>query len=768
MTERPPLRLVYLVDSMADIRMAEGWGTRAELTVLAPSFLGDRVTNYWPPRPPAAARKEILQGSRVTFMLRAAWWLRRHRSEVDVVFVLDNLTAALAATLARWMGGPPPVLQVGRSTLEYLRCQRGSRLWLLRYVVAWALIQVNERSAAGIAAVSDHCAVQSRARNGRVWSIPGYGVDLAKFRPGDKATARKRLSLPLDKPIVMLRSRIAPEKDPETFLAAVARLRADGRQFTALYMGGEIDQMTALAEAAGVSIDCRKPANVDEIPDWYVASDVDVQPSKAEGLGVSPLESLACGVPVVVSDAGGLGQVVDGGRVGLLVPVGDAVALADAIGRYLDDPALAAEHATLGRQWVEDRFGEEATFELWLDLARVVAKQSHPDTPTRILFVDHEARLSGGQRDLVDLVRGLDPKRFEVHVALPGPGPLADALVAQGVVVHHVEMVESLRKMSRWDLARRPDRSIPMVAHAWAASRSLSDLAADLRPDVIHTNSMKSHILAVPAAVRTRTPLVWHMRDILERGWLRQAMAVAAQIFATRVVSLSDVAAEPFRVGRLADRVKVVHNGIRPQDHTADDQQEWRDATAAGPDEILVVLAGQIARWKGQDVFVEAAAIAAREVPNLRFAVVGECLFPENEGEFDRAIRERAHQLGLDGVLTFTGPAPTIEPVMAAADIAVHCSRLPEPFGRVVVEAMAQSTPVVSTTIGAGPEIVTEEAGILVPADDPAALAAALVDLAQDPIRRSAMGRAAKTRAAQFDISVTADGVVQVWRDVIR
>lgn len=771
MTDPKQLHLAYVADGMADIRMIEGLGRRARVTLVAPGVLGERTTNFWPPRPPAVASRAILPGGRIVFVPRAMLWLLRHRRDIDVVFALDNLTAALAATAARTLGGPPVVLQIGRPTLDYLRCQPPGLRRTLRRLLAWLLVGLNERRADAIGAVSDYCATQCRQHNRLVRSVPWYGVDTDVFQPqADRAAARSQLGLPTEGPVVMLRSRIAPEKDPATFVRAVGRLRDSGRALTAVYMGGETEDMDAVAGDLGVEILSRRPSGVDEIPLWYVAADVDVQTSFAEGLGVSPLEALASGTPVIVSDVGGLPEVVDGGRVGALVPVGDDAALADAITRYLDDPDLAERHGREGRGWVRRRFGVEQAFDAWMALARDAIRPERVEgsAPMRVLFVDHETRLSGGQRDLVDLVRALDASRFEIHVALPGRGPLAEALEAHGVTVHEVDMSDGLRKVSRWELAARPWVAGAVLADIARSSVALSRLAGRLQPDVIHSNSMKSHLLAVPAARTCGAPLVWHIRDILQPGWLQSAVVGAASLSASRIVALSDVAAAPFRRGRLAERVRVVHNGVRPNPHEVEDAQAWRSALVADEGTVLVALVGQIAAWKGQDVFIEAAALAVQDRPELMFAIVGECLFPENEGDFDRRIRARVRELGLTDRVVFTGPVAAVEPVMAAADVVVHCSRLPEPFGRVIVEAMAQGTPVISTTVGAGPELVPPQAGRLVPPGEPTALASAIIELAGDPALRDALGMEAKRVAGRFDIKATGAGVEAVWDELVR
>lgn len=743
--------------------MLEGLSAHMDLTFLGPGALGDRLTNSWPPRPGARVERVVLPGPRLVFALRTVVWLVRHRKRFDVAFVLDNLVAALAANIAHRLGGPPVILQLGRPTLDYVRCQRGLRpraFQAVRELGARLLVSTNDRLAHGVGAISGYVATDPARRNGNVRIVRWYGVDLEAFAPlWTRTEARRHLGLPTGTPIVMYRSRIAPEKDPDAFLRAISLLRAEGRDLVALYMGGEWEEFAARARELGVDVVARKPSSMDEIPMWYVAADVDVQTSRAEGLGISPLEALACGTPVVVSDCGGLPEVVDGGRCGALTPPGAHTAVARAIASFLDDPDRAAEVARVGREWVRDGFDASAAFTAWTDLAKTVARSRR----WRVLFVDHETRLSGGQRDLTDLVGALDPERIEVHAALSGDGELADALRAHGAVVHIVDVAPSLRRASRFRLARRPDLALRHAAAASAAAWRVARLARRLRPDVVHSNSLKAHLLASPAAVVARAKNVWHVRDILD-GWLSDAWRVLAGVLADRVVCLSEVAAEPFRRGRVASKVRVVYNGIRLRPVEAREVERWRTDLGATDGEPVIGIVGQLAHWKGQDTFIEAAALVAQVLPDARFAVVGECLFPDNEREYAASLRSTAGRLGLDGRLRFVGHAEPIEPVMAALDVCVHASRLPEPFGRVIVEAMAQGTPVVASALGAGPELVPDGAGRLVRPDDPDELARAITDVIDG---RACTAPAAREAAKAFDIGRTAAGVLAVYEELL-
>lgn len=370
-TER--LRIGVVTDTPIDARHLEGIGACADLVLLTPQSLV-KPANVWPTE--TAVRLVRLRGGRATFPFRLAAHLRRHRRDLDAVLVVDDLTAALGANLARLAAGPPVVILLGRPVLEYVRCQRrpGPR-WLGRYALAWLLVQLNDRLADGIETVSHHVADEVRSRNDRVEVIAAYGVDVDAFGVQiDRDEARARLGLPLSRPVVLWRSRVAPEKDPATFVEAIGVLRRTGRELTAVYQGGEHEAMGAIADDHGVDIHLAD--RVDDLHDmvwWYRAADVVVQTSHAEGLGMSPLEALACETPVVATDVGGLPEALDHGRCGILVPPGDVAATADAIGRLLDDPDLRTAFGRNGREHVVTNFRDSDMFRARLQLLAAVA-----------------------------------------------------------------------------------------------------------------------------------------------------------------------------------------------------------------------------------------------------------------------------------------------------------------------------------------------------------------------------------------------------------
>ncbi len=212
---------------------------------------------------------------------------------------------------------------------------------------------------------------------------------------------------------------------------------------------------------------------------------------------------------------------------------------------------------------------------------------------------------------------------------------------------------------------------------------------------------------------------------------------------------------------------RLFHWGTPLRTVPAEDRAAARAELGVGPDERLVGVFGRLQRWKGQDVFVAASAEIRRARPTTRFVVVGGSVFGL-EPEYREELKRTAAALGLADQLRFTGFRTDVPRLMAACDVVCHTSRVPEPFGLVVLEAMALGRPVVATEGGGPSEIISSpELGVLIPHEDPGAMARAVIALLDDAETRRRMGAlAAEHVAAHFSIDAMASALIQHLDDV--
>lgn len=567
------------------------------------------------------------------------------------------------------------------------------------------------------------------------------GVDLAAFAPGDAGEARARLGLPADAFVVVAARRLVARMGIDTLLDAWPP--GDGSLLLVVGDGPERDRLERRAPGSARFLG---RVSDEVLADVYRAADLAVLPSLAlEGFGLAALEALACGTPVVAADVGGLPEAIDGLADDLLVPPGDAAALrarlADARSgaRPLPSRARCRAHA--------ERFGWEAAAAAHLDLYASLA--SPPARRRRVVLVDHTALLSGGELALARLVPALDA---EAHVVLAQEGPLVRRLEQAGVSVEVLPLAERTRDLGRERVGAAGSALAALggVRYGLRLARRLRRL----RPDLVHTNSLKSGLYGGLAGRLARVPVVWHVRDRLATDYL-PARAVRLVHRAERLASAVIVDTEAVRatLARPA-RAHVVPSPTfaAPSPHV----------NGAG---LRVGIVGRLAPWKGQDVFL---AAFARAFPggDAQAVVVGEALFGADEEAYADGLRAQAAALGIEGRVDFRGFRAQIEQELARLDVLVHASVLPEPFGLVVAEGMAAGLTVVAADAGGPAEVVTDgEDGLLYPPGDVAALAAALLRAGDEGLRRR-LGAAARTRAAAFAPATVAAAVERVYDTV--
>ena len=363
-------QLVFVVESGTDVRLVEGLAERAKLSILARRIPGGVEISQVPARPVPTV---VGPASRAGFA-RLAWRTLRRLGPADRVIVQGYGAAALAANTVSRLTGTPTFMLVCSPVERYYACRRGraspGKPFRRRELAALgAVARLNTLVGRHYVVLSQHLGDIVRAHGARqpVSVIPVYGVDTAVFAPATlpRDALRQRRGLPATGAIVFFSSRVAPEKDAETMLAATRRLLDQGRDLWLLHRSGGYREFLAAAGRAGVTqrviaTDATHPRR--GLAEDYQASDLCVQASREEGLGFSPLEALACEVPVVASAVGGLRETIVDGRTGWTYPAGDEAALAGAIEHVLGNAAEARRRAQAGRALVRERFERGVVF----------------------------------------------------------------------------------------------------------------------------------------------------------------------------------------------------------------------------------------------------------------------------------------------------------------------------------------------------------------------------------------------------------------------
>lgn len=364
MSDRREPTVWFIVESGTDARLVEGLAARVPLSVLARAIPGGRAISQ-----PTTVAAEIAGSGRLAFAWRVLRTLVAARSG-DVVLVQGYGLAALAANVAARLRRARCWMLVCSPVAEYYEARRAAGQPFSAVTLAGInlLARLNGILGRGYVVLSEYLQqVVRRYSRARVEIVPVYGVDTHRFAPlKDRVHARVLRRLPATGGIIFSSSRVAPEKDTATLIDAFAILVREGRDVHLLHRSGGHREFLAHAERRGVGARTIATDAADPRGDLaldYMAADVAVQASRAEGLGFSVLEALACGTPVVASAVGGLVETVRDGVTGWSVPPGDPGALAAALRDVLDRPDEARRRGAAGAVAVRQRFRSEVVFD---------------------------------------------------------------------------------------------------------------------------------------------------------------------------------------------------------------------------------------------------------------------------------------------------------------------------------------------------------------------------------------------------------------------
>jgi len=408
----------------------------------------------------------------------------------------------------------------------------------------------------------------------------------------------------------------------------------------------------------------------------------------------------------------------------------------------------------------------------------------------RILYVDMAPSVGGSIISLYHLVKGLDRERFSPCVILRDGNPYAPRFEALGAMVETVSAgytgaaapqspkLAGLRQSRLSALVKRLPGGEALVhgvgfyARTWPElcreARAMAGVVRGLSPDLVHLNDVVAVSRSgIMAAQRAGVPAICHLRALSERTAFDRGISRRLRGY----VCISQAVDRHQRtLGGRTDPSWVVYNGIDLDDYAPErsqtDRQTVRSELGLEPEDYVVGSLGRIRPWKGQHVLIEALAQLHPRNPRIKGLIVGS---PEvHEMAYGETMRQMARDLGVAESVIFCGYRPDVPDVLRAMDLMAHTSVRPEPFGRVIIEAMAAGTPVVASDAGGVPEIVRDGVeGLLVAPDDATALATAIERLYAHPEQASKCAQAGRAAVQGFTVAQYVEGVERVYGEML-
>ena len=383
----------------------------------------------------------------------------------------------------------------------------------------------------------------------------------------------------------------------------------------------------------------------------------------------------------------------------------------------------------------------------------------------RLLVVSHAVDIGGAERGIILKLRNIDRDMFEPSFACPCEGPVTHELEKLGINIYSGHPSKRLLDVRRRSLG---ENRLAIALYPLAFLASVVRLALLIRRekfDLVVTDSAKANIYGTLAGWLARRPVVNQIHDIFEAPvfsdlnlWL---VKTVASHFASRIISNSEASKRALvDLGVPRDKIHTVYYGIdmeiaRNTRKAADVRMEL----GIDPDAPVAGMVGRLVDWKGPDYFIRAAAKVAETVTGARFLMVGDAV--HGEKSYVDTLKSLCGELGMADRIVFTGFRDDVLDIVSAMDVMVHASVLPEPFGLVLIEAMAEGRPVVATKGGGVPEVVEDGVtGLLVPPRDVEAMAEAITTILGDRNRAAEMGAAGLKRVSEsFTVEEMARGM---------
>ena len=376
-----------------------------------------------------------------------------------------------------------------------------------------------------------------------------------------------------------------------------------------------------------------------------------------------------------------------------------------------------------------------------------------------VLYLNHSSQMSGAEASLHALLKGLRQidAPFEPFIALPGDGPFATELREENWNVSFAP----LRRIQR---PRGIIDGMASLLHVLQTAPHICRLVDQSGAALIHSNSTTAHLVGGVAAERTNRPTLWHCRDLISLDRIAPQLASKA----TRIIAISGcVASQLEKDGVPHEKITVIYNGLDPEQWRPNQNSQLRETLGVSDETFIFGIVGQLVPWKNHADFIEAAAKMIQQdgMENVRFVSIGGDLFGDHL-DYIEDLRELVKKHDLTERFNFIPRQSNAVDAMSALDCLVHPAS-DEPFGRVLMEAMALEIPVIGINENGPLEIVTHgHDGLLVRPGAPEEIAEAMTHVYRDAeLRRHLSENGRATVQEKFHIADHASRIEELYRE---
>jgi glycosyltransferase involved in cell wall biosynthesis len=481
-------------------------------------------------------------------------------------------------------------------------------------------------------------------------------------------------------------------------------------------------------------------------------ADICVLPTtEREGLGISLIEAMSYGKPVVGTKIGGIPEVIEDGCTGFLVQPKSSISIEKKLKKLILDENLRQIMGQNGKNRFERLFKAEQMINNIEMIYSTVLREKKIDN-NNILYLHNKTKISGGEQSLLNLWKNLDKDYFIPHLIIPNDGPLEEQAKKLGLKVDFITV---------------PRLRPKYVFKLFVAFMKLAKYCRENKIKIIHSYTPRNNILSGLVGRLLGIGVIWHERNLIFGS--EMDISKYFNILSDCIICNSKAIANRFyKKSGIPSKVRIIKNGVDTQKFSP------RPATKESRKEFqfngkkIVGLVSNLDHRKMPEYFIEACPYILKEEPNTQFLVVGG-EFDENDLGRLNELKKMALSKGVDEKILFTGYREDVAEVIKYFDVGVSVTEK-EACSRAILELMASGKPVVAFDTGGNSELIEHNVtGWLVEFGDIPGLAKGISDLLKDKNRKEIMGKTAREIATtKFDIKINTRQTENIYSELLK